>query len=263
LHTAFSAARNLARRKAAESLNIFFLQQSHQSNQVLFMTVSRTLFAVITLSFGFAGLLPAQENTTQVPVSLPENFSVTMHIDNLQGTSQKVEAKIYKLGGKQRTDFTNMPGAAGTALSGQMYAITDIESGETITVMPAQKMYMSMNLNEMGLADQSLEKMMERTGKMRFEKLAEEEVNGVRTVKYKATDPENAQELMMWVDPKTEFPVKVHVPNQETTVNYRDFSTDQPDASLFEIPQDYQKLPGLNPDMMKGMMQKLQNQTRQ
>jgi hypothetical protein len=68
---------------------------------------------------------------------------------------------------------------------------------------------------------------------------------------------------MMWVDPKTEFPVKVHVPNQETTVNYRDFSTDQPDASLFEIPQDYQKLPGLNPDMMKGMMQKLQNQTRQ
>jgi hypothetical protein len=233
------------------------------SQSSILMTVSRTIFAVITLGIAMAGSLPAQDSASQAPVSLPENFSVTMKIENLQGSGQQVEAKIYKLDTKQRTDFTNMPGAAGTALSGQMYAITDIESGETITVMPAQKMYMSMNLNEMGLADQSLEKMMERTQKMTFEKLAEEEVNGVKAVKYKATDPEAGEELIMWVDPSTEFPVRVQVPKQDTTVNYSDFSTDKPDASLFAVPEGYQKLPGINPQMMKGMMQNLQKQLQE
>src|SRR5271156_5534367 len=64
-------------------------------------------------------------------------------------------------------------------------------------------------------------------------------VNGVATMKYKMTSPDN-KVYWFWVDPVAKVPVKMAADDGSVTVVWKDYKPGPQDASLFEPPADYQ-----------------------
>ncbi len=219
-----------------------------------FLTIS--LLAVLGL--GAISAAPAAEENS-VPVKMPENFSLVMTVKDQKTDELQMKSQIRKLGAKQRVDLQEGGGMPLGAMGGQggMYFVTNMDSGESFMVMPAQKMYMPMNLNQVGIGPDAFKQMMNQTQTMTYEKLGEETINGKKTVKYKATNPEDQTTLLMWVDESVNFPVQIVSETQNVKINYEEMKLEAPEAALFEIPEDFNSLGGLNPQMLEGMMKNL------
>ncbi|KMY67986.1 hypothetical protein AAU61_09165 [Desulfocarbo indianensis] len=152
---------------------------------------------------------------------------------------QQMPSKLYIKGEMQRMEMTT-PG-------GQMINIVDFKTGNMLTLMPAQKMY----IEHKSLDDASLRQIQEfRDGKPgKAKKIGSEKVAGYKTDVYQLTDPESGQ-AKIWYAPKLKYPVKTEGqgPMGKHSMTLSNIKEGGVAAGVFKVPAGYQKL-----QMPKGM----------
>lgn len=130
----------------------------------------------------------------------------------------------------------------------QMISIIRPDRKVMYTVMPAQKMYMEMPLQDSpagpGGADFKAQAEKFRKGEG-IEEVGKETINGVACTKYKATDGENVS--LFWISETTRHPVRIAAADGSYQVDWKNVKVGKPDASLFEPPADCKKMavPGM------------------
>jgi hypothetical protein len=110
-------------------------------------------------------------------------------------------------------------------------------------LMPAQKMYMEMDLNPAAAAaDMTTPK-----GDMKWEKLGSETINTVACDKYKVTTTYEGKtnEMIYYIDAQGR-PARTEMTtgDQKMVVDYKNWKEASQDASLFEVPAGFSKMPG-------------------
>ncbi|HPJ26178.1 MAG TPA: DUF4412 domain-containing protein [Synergistaceae bacterium] len=162
--------------------------------------------------------------------------------------------KLYVKGNLFRQDI---------AMQGQEQTILiNEETGDTIVVMHAQKMYMEF----LDMADEefqetmevdidSAEELLEENPDMATaEDLGTETVNGYKCKVFKVTYKEDLRgDSTLWISKKLETPIKIVTNTSEgtSTMEMKNIQEGSLASSLFEIPQGYKKMemPGFMGDM--------------
>jgi hypothetical protein len=126
-------------------------------------------------------------------------------------------------------------------------------------LLPSKKLYAEIKLGDMeGLpnpaqgvpSDFAPDKLVKGTPTgAKYEKLGAEQINGRTTTKYRVTVPESegatgGSETTVWVDESLGMPIKVESISKDGakySMEMRDIKLEA-DASLFELPGDYQKV---------------------
>jgi hypothetical protein len=196
-------------------------------NKLLPLAVAASLFLA----------LQARAETPPSPIKFPSEYSVEI-VTTAQG--QAIPSKMYQAKDKTRTE-TSVQGMQSVSIMRQ-----DLK--KMYTLMPAQKMYMEIGLDNPMMKSMAPQDMTKPQGDMKWEKLGSETVNGAAADKYKVTTTHEGKtsEMFYYVDAKG-FPVRVEMNSmgQVMTVDYKNWSEGAPDASLFEVPAGYSKMPGM------------------
>ena len=176
------------------------------------------------------------------PVKFPENYSALMTIRTGEDVT---ESRLARLGSKTRVEVVSKGLEAVT--------ITDEATGMTITLLPRQKTYMELSLrNFVGGEEIDVQKAFEKAlESAEFKEVGKETVQGQECVKYEAANERGM--TLWWVNAETRFPVQMTDEERGSTFEWSEFSAEVPDASLFEIPADYQKLDANIPNIMQPM----------
>lgn len=181
-------------------------------------------------------LNPVQAETPPAPLKFPQEYSVEI-VSKVQG--QEFASTMYQAKDKTRTE-TNVQGMSSVSIVRQ-------DQQKMYMLMPMQKMYMEMALNQGGMM-QKMPDVGAPKGDVKYEKLGSETVNGVSCDKYKVTvtSEGNANEMIYYIDGEGR-PARTEMSHmgQTMTVDYKNWKTGALDASLFEVPAGYSKMPGM------------------
>lgn len=167
-------------------------------------------------------------------------FSATV-VSRMEG--QETKGKVYVSGKKMRREFSTPEGTNIT--------IARPDKKVMWMLMPGQKMYM-----EMQFRPSKLEKGMEmpKDQKAEMKLLGTETVNGYQTEKFETTVKDKGAPIKqyMWVSKKLGVPIKMTSQDGSFSMEYLDIKEGDVPASLFEVPQGYQKM-RMPPGMPQGM----------
>lgn len=184
------------------------------------------LFVIASLisAFILAGVVSAAE------------FQADMLMD---GLGQKVTGKVYVKGELMRQEM-NTP-------MGNSISISDGENSIMYVIMPDQKMYMEMPLEQQLILKESISIEEALKDEAELKKLGSENIEGYKCEKYEIRykDPDMGVSTA-WISQKLNYPLKVISKTSEGTLtmlytNIREGSVDQ---SLFRVPSGYKKLSG-------------------
>jgi outer membrane lipoprotein-sorting protein len=198
------------------------------------MRYPQALFVTFVLMFGGAAA------AAEMPLPVPKaEYSGNRVIESAQGTFTQ---KVHSAGGKERME-TDMGGM-------QSVMILRPDKKLAWMLMPAQRMYMELDLS----------KAKEQSGSgppadVTIEKVGAETVEGRSTTKYKMLMRDKSAGGFMWFTDEG-IPIKMDMLSKEgqqksrITMTLRDLKIGKQDASLFELPAGYSKMPnmgGMNP----------------
>lgn len=187
-----------------------------------------------------------------------QQFSADVVHTNSSGGSDGHASKLYVSDDKLRMDNAGPEGG---------FLLIDRKARTAHTVVPAAKAYLDMPQSSlmaqlfMPVIDpndacrqwqQMMQSAAREPGEWRCRRIGPETVNGRATVKYEGTSPKG-ETGYGWVDPRLKFLVK----RQDAHGNgmeLRDIKEGPQQASLFEIPADYQKTD------MRELMQRMMQQ---
>jgi outer membrane lipoprotein-sorting protein len=189
-----------------------------------------------TFAFVFAGALPAAEMPLPVPKA---EYSGDRVIESAQGT---LTQKVYSAAGKERMEMD----------MGGMQSVMILRPDKKLAwmLMPAHRMYMELDLSQA--------KQQASSGPpddVTIEKVGEEAVEGRSATKYKMLMRDKSAGGFMWFTDDG-IPVKMDMLSREgkqksrITMTLRNLEIGRQDASLFELPAGYSKMPnmgGMNP----------------
>ena len=174
--------------------------------------------ALVTILLLVAGLARAAE------------FSATMVT---KAGSMEIPGKTYVKGNKVRNEVQ----AAGLA----SIHILRPDKNLMWIVMPQQKAYM-----EMPITPEAQQKMLALTDnqKAAMKKVGTETVNGYTCDKYETTMSHQGKSMKVfsWVATDLGMPIKIVSEDGSFSMEYKDIKPGQVADSLFEVPQDYQKM---------------------
>ena len=171
--------------------------------------------------------------------ALPE-FSSDM-VTTAKGAEQ-TKGKMYFSKGKMRMDMD----AQGHTMS----IISDGPAKTSYMIMPEQHMYMEMRAdNPMMRRGTKAPEVKQFTDNpcvnepdVSCKKMTEETVNGRRCDKWEfISKGDNSANRMVWIDQKTHMPIRV-VGADGNTIDFKNFKEGPQDASLFEVPDGFQKM---------------------
>lgn len=183
----------------------------------------------------FALVFAAASFAAETPLPVPKaEYSGDRVIESAQGTFTQ---KVYSASGKERMEM-DMAG-----MQSVMILRPDKKLGWML--MPAQRMYMELDLS----------KAKEQTGSgppddVTIEKVGVETVEGHSATKYKMLMRDKSAGGFMWFTDDG-IPIKMDMlskdGNQKSriTMTLRNLKTGKQDASLFELPSGYSKMPGM------------------
>jgi outer membrane lipoprotein-sorting protein len=188
-------------------------------------------------------------------------YKMTMHMKgNMQGvTLPETNAEASMLFANEygmRMDMTSADANLGQAMTQQMYVLPQQKT--MLMLMPAMKQYMRMEFDDAMFEKERRENndprlMLKEILKCRYTDLGKAVIDGIEVQGFQTTDPAYAGgmgsvvDVKMWVDRKTEFPVRVDMKmkmneQMEIEATLHDFQWDVPvTAAEFNpvIPADF------------------------
>lgn len=175
---------------------------------------------------------PIQAQPGGSPLKMPSDHSVEMVT---QTGGQTMSTLMFKSKEKTRVE-TKAHGMDSVSIMRE-----DLK--KMYMLMPAQKMYMEMPLNPAAApADMTAPK-----GDVKWEKLGAETINGAPCDKYKVTTTYEGKttEMFYYIDAQGR-PARTEMTSsgQTIVVDYKNWKEGAQDASLFEVPAGYSKMPG-------------------
>ncbi len=186
---------------------------------------------------------PARYQATRIVSSNPGQQAA-----NTQGFSTPTNQQTFvaRDGEKRREEMWMLPGVKVTYLQ--------ISSGRYV-LYPEKKLYAEIKLDGSNSANSTSQSVPSDFGPdklvkgahigARYEKLGTEEVNGRMTTKYRVSGPqEEGSETIIWADESLGMPVKFESTSKngaKYSMELRDIKQEV-DATLFELPKDYQKV---------------------
>jgi hypothetical protein len=163
-------------------------------------------------------------------VAQAAQFSATM-VTKVGGVD--IPGKIYVKDGNMRNDIQ----AAGQ----NMTHIMRSDKNVVWVIMPQQKIYM-----EAPVSTEARQKMMPLTEEQRakMKKVGSETINGYACDKYQATMTLQGKSMQVftWVATDLNMPIKIVSQDGSFAMEYKDIKPGEVAASLFELPQGYQKV---------------------
>jgi len=119
----------------------------------------------------------------------------------------------------------------------QMITITRADQKVVWMVMPSEKMYMEQPIKPRDVIASGA------AGEAERKPLGSEAVNGKPADKFEVTyDYEGERSLVYeWVDPSLGMPVKIAAVDGSWSMEYQNIQAGPQEASLFEVPEGYQK----------------------
>ncbi len=210
------------------------------------LTVRTTILLSLALLLS-AGLASAQAPPQISPFSADMSYSGVAKGDR---PARDLDGKIYFGHDHMRMEMQGGP-------RGPSVILTDFKTQTTDVLLPQQQMYIEHKMGEMagrrpGMMP-SLKPFRDPSNPCAGEEgstcknLGVEEVNGRSCDHWQITD-KNGKVTNAWVDQKLHFPIKSV--NEDGTWELTNIKEGEADASLFQIPADYQKM---DPSMMRGM----------
>ncbi len=163
------------------------------------------------------------------------HFQADMIMD---GGGEKVTGKVFVSGNLMRQEMKVPGGEVGIS-------IIDGAKNIMYVIMPQEKMYMEFPNEQIILGDRDVEDLLGEEADLK--KLGTETVEGYKCDKYEVAyrDPERQKmgNSVIWIAQKLNFPIKGITDGEQgkITVLYTNIKEGPQDASLFEIPKDYQK----------------------
>ena len=194
----------------------------------------------VTFALTFAGAASAAETPLPIPKA---EYSGDRVIESAQGTFMQ---KVHSAAGKERMEMD----------MGGMQSVMILRPDKKVgwMLMPAQRMYMELDLS----------KAKQQAGgsgppdDVTIEKVGVETVDGHPTTKYKMLMKDKSAGGFMWFTDDG-IPIKMDMLSKDgkqksrITMTLRNLEIGKQDASLFELPAGYAKMPnmgGMNP--LKG-----------
>ncbi len=177
-----------------------------------------------------------------VCAALSAEYTADMVTTGPQGTS---EGKLYVKGNLFRQDMT---------MEGQEQSIIiNEETGTTLILMHAQKMYMELpdmtgdDAQESGkYSVDSTEELLKANRDMATaEDLGKETINGISCRVFKVTYKEGLRgESTLWISRELETPIKIitSTPMGDTTLEMKNIKTGSVSEGLFSAPPEYEKM---------------------
>jgi hypothetical protein len=166
------------------------------------------------------------------PVCYAEDFSADMTTSSQQGSFQ---GRILVSGEKSRIE---MPGAV---------TISRMDKKEVWMLIPEQKMYVEQPFDPksgMGMRDKIY-------GEVERKDEGSEMIDGRMAKKYLVTVVSNgrSESIYQWIDESVSIPVKTAAVDGSWSSELKNIRVGRQDATLFEIPEGYKKMPVGIPDM--------------
>jgi outer membrane lipoprotein-sorting protein len=161
------------------------------------------------------------------------------------GPQGNTEGKLYVKGNLFRQDMT---------MEGQEQSIIiNEETGKTLILMHAQKMYMELpdmtgddaQETEKYNADSAEELLKANQDMATAEDLGKETINGIPCRIFKVTYKENLRgESTLWISRELKTPIKIitSTPMGDTTLEMKNIKQGGVSESLFSAPEDYKKM---------------------
>ncbi len=171
---------------------------------------------------------PLQAQAPAVPFSVSKQYSAVMTITPKGGAV--MTSKICADNGKMRTEMA-------TTVGGQFISIIRPDLDKVYTLLPSKKIAMEMpyDPNKFKAATQAA------NPDGTFVAIGPDPVDGVACTKYKMTD-KDGKVFFFWVDTTKKSLVKMTPEDGTVTITWSDFVSGPQDASLFEVPDGYQKM---------------------
>ena len=170
------------------------------------------------------------------PFAMSQQYSADLTIATKGGLT--VQSKTFVDGDKLRSTIS-MEGM-------EMATIVRKDEKKIYQLMPSQKMVMVLDFDPAKL-------MGSRTAGFapegKFELIGPDTIGGVACVKYKVTSDKNKEIFYMWFDPASKTPVQMAAGDGSFKVTWKNYQAGPQDASLFEVPADYQVVPMQMPDV--------------
>ncbi len=172
----------------------------------------------------------------QMPGMTP--FSADMAMNMKDG--HNMAGKVYVTFPKMRTEFN----AAGRT----MVSIMDMANKVMYQVMPEQKMYMEMHLDEMGksrgikmpdVKSYDPSNPCAQVTDMTCQKVGTENVNGRNTDKWIFTNKKDNTTMTTWIDPKLHYAIRTVTAGMQ--MDLTNIKEGPVASSMFEVPAGYQK----------------------
>lgn len=178
----------------------------------------------------------------------PQPFSADMSTTSASG-NLNMSGKMYISMPKMRIDMTNAGQQKSSGpMGGKMSMIVDGTTKTMYMLMTDQHMYMEFPTDQNSPMTQRMPKFQDmfkgsdpcagREGTT-CKKLGTETINGRSCDKWEVTEKSGKTETL-WMDQKLHFPIKSIV--GDITTNYTNIKEGPQDASLFKIPDGYQKM---------------------
>lgn len=170
---------------------------------------------------------------TPPPYEMPKQFSTQIET-TVQGTKNTMT--IYVDGNKSRAEVSVMGTNTITIQRGDLKVAYNL--------MTAQKQYMEIPMTD----DQAKNAGSPTDPNATWESLGSESLNGRKCDKYKittvnATDANIKTVSVLYVDSSSKLPIRAITGEgaEAVVMDYKNFKTGAPDASLFELPAGYTK----------------------
>jgi hypothetical protein len=119
----------------------------------------------------------------------------------------------------------------------QVVSIIRPDQNKIYSVMPAQKMVMTMSIDPEKMK-QKMPTTMAGDGK--FDLVGPDTVDGVACLKYKMTAAKDNKVFYWWISIDAKIPVKMAADDGSITLVWKNYKAGPQDPSLFEVPAGYQ-----------------------
>jgi outer membrane lipoprotein-sorting protein len=194
------------------------------------------------------GLLMLLAVSSAFAFQAPQPFSADMSTTSANG-NLNMAGKVYFSLPRMRIDMTDSGhGQAAGPMGGKMSMIVDGNAKMMYMLMTEQHMYMEFSTDQTSPMTQRMPKYQDmfhgsdpcagREGTT-CKKLGTETVNGRSCDEWEITEKSGKTETF-WMDQKLHFPIKTVV--GDITTQYTNIKEGPQDASLFKVPDGYQKM---------------------
>ncbi len=156
----------------------------------------------------------------------------------MEGGGETAQGKVFVSGSLMRQEM-EVQGA------GKSISIIDGAKNVMYVIMPQEKMYMEFPNEQIVLGDEDIEEWL--SDEADLDNIGTETIEGYKCDKYEVTykDPERQAigNSVIWIARKLNFPIKGVTEGEDgkLILTYTNIKEGPQDASLFEIPGDYQK----------------------